>query len=270
MTVHDDLRQIGQQKDGDINLATAALLLAKFKDLSLDIGPYQRHIDTLVEDCLNYIGDDFNDNTTASETVCQIIAKRYGYTAQIEDDQDAQQHNFAQMIDHRRGSALNLCLLYAHVLEHIGQPIEIIDLEDHPVVRLLGQREHILVDPLQGVKPIGAAQMRSLFKESSPFALKVLDKRSALLNGQDLTKLYLLRNNAPEAAISVLESCLLIAPDEPRLWRELGVLEARLDHIDDSISALKRYLEISESSTYRYSASQLLQELQTRKDNKPS
>jgi len=270
MTAQADLSHIGQYQDGDINLATTALLLAKIKDPKLDILPYQRHIDSLIADCLQYRGDDFDDNTSAIETVRQIIAKRYGYTAQIEDDLDAQQHNFALMIDHRRGSALNLSLLYAHVLENIGQPVEIIDFEDRPLVRILGQREHILVDLLQGARPLKPAQMRTIFAESSPFALKVLDKRSALVRGQDLTKLYLLRNNAPEAAISVLENSLLIAPNEPRLWRELGVLQARLDHIDDSISALKRYLEISKSSAYRYSASQLLQDLQTRKDTKPS
>jgi len=83
---------------------------------------------------------------------------------------------------------------------------------------------------------------------------------------QDQVKAFHLRHAAPEAALAALEAALLIAPETPRLWREAGLLHARLDHIGDAISALERFLRLPGGDAHRYTASQLLQQLHDRKD----
>jgi len=273
MGAESDLQRVGAQATSDIHLGNAALSLAQVFDSTLDICVYQRHIEMLVSDARAFIGDDVDDPEILSQAVRQIIVKRYGYTAEISDDIGLEGTNFARVIENRRGSALALCLLYAHVLEQLGYQIEIVNFPLRPLVRVLQHSQYLNLDPFDGARPVSTNKLRKLLKadqNASPFDLQILDKRMALIELQDQRKLHLLRNNAPEAAIATLEASVLIAPDEARLWRELGVLYARLDQFEPSISALQHFLELPGPDQHRYSASQLLQDMQTRKDTKNS
>lgn len=269
MNVQDKLSTIGQQETTDINLGEAALFCVQFNAPNVDILPYLRHIQTLVDECKAYIDQDSKDTALILESVRQVIAKRYGYGPETDDDLHPDLYNLAKIIDQRRGSALGLCLLYAHVLEHLGLSVEIVDFPARPLLRILCTPQHKILDPLQQAKVLDTSQLRALFQgneKTSPFALNVLDKRAVLLRLQDTLKIDLLRDNAPEAAIRTLEGSMLMAPNEARLWRELGVLHSRLDHIEDSISALKHFLKMPGAKEHRYSASQMLQQLQHDKD----
>jgi regulator of sirC expression with transglutaminase-like and TPR domain len=54
---------------------------------------------------------------------------------------------------------------------------------------------------------------------------------------------------------------LLIAPGQPELWRESGILNARLENLLAARRALTRYLELAENDQQRQRAARLLQEL---------
>jgi len=269
MTLKTTLARIGRQSADKIHLVDAALKLAQWTDPDLITTPYQRHVEALVQAAKDFVGPDVCDTDVIIQAVQQIIAKRYGYGAELETDDHAEDSSLAKVIDQRRGAAVLLCILYAHVLEKLGTGVEIVDFPARPMVRLVGLREHIILDPYDGGKRITAAKLRHLFEDddaASPFSLATFDKRAILVHLLDRRKLFLLRQNAPEAAISVLRAAVLIAPKEARLWRELGVLHARLDHIEDSISALKHFLMLPQADQHRYSASHLLQNLLQRKD----
>jgi len=247
----------------------AALGLARWSEPALDISPYKRHVQTLIQAAQDYIGKDFDDAHIAIEAVRQVIAKRFGYATKTFGDTPQDLLNLARVIERRRGGAWILCLLYAHVLEHLGQQVDIVDFPARPLVRVRCQHEHIILDPLNAAKPLSASQLRPMFKDDqnfSPFAIKTLDKRQVLVQLLDLQKLDGLRHNAPEAAISILEASVLIAPLEPQLWHQLGLLHAHLDHVQESIAALKCFLDLPGRAEFRYSATQLIQQLQSSKD----
>jgi len=276
MTVQSELMQISKQSDLEINLLNGALALAKWSELDLNIEPYQRHGTALVRDLKAYVGADHQTIEVILDGVRQILAKRYGYALSNDSAELEEPSNLAHTIERRRGCPLTLCILYAHVLDQMSTRVDIIDFPARPLVRVLGEKQHIIIDPVSQGKQIKAAHIRDLFNDHqnehdaptiNPFAVPVLSRRQALLKIQDDLKLHMLRQNAPEAAIAAIEASLLIAPNEPRLWREIGILHARLDHISQSIAALKRFLSFPSNDQQRYSASQLLQRLQKNKDS---
>ncbi|HEY9163977.1 MAG TPA: tetratricopeptide repeat protein, partial [Magnetovibrio sp.] len=156
--------------------------------------------------------------------------------------------------------------------------VEVLDFLPRPVVRIqdrTGQR--LVIDPLEDGRVLDVREMRALFKahrggdgDLDPFRIEALGKRDVLVMLQDQIKVHHLRHAAPEAALAALEAALLIDPNNPRLWREAGLLHARLEHVGDAILALRHFLDLPGGDAHRYTVSQLLQQLQSREDKNPS
>jgi regulator of sirC expression with transglutaminase-like and TPR domain len=281
MTVRSELTQIGALPDNAINLTQTAMLLAVWALPNLDIEPYRRHIQALVNEARIYLLDDEPGAQLCAEAARQIIHRRYGYAGILQPGDPGEQGdgaNLARVIDKRRGSAMALCILYQHVLTALDVTSEILNFSARPVLRLqdaTGQR--LVLDPLDGGRRIDARDLLGLHRSHrggdgslDPFNLKPLSHREILVALQDQIKVHHLRHAAPEAALSALEAALLIAPQMARLWREAGLLHARLEHVGDAILALQHFLNLPGGDAHRYTVSQLLQQLQSRKDKNPS
>ena len=277
MNARDSLARIGRLDAHDIHLIDAALELTRWADAKLSTAPYRRHVDTLVKEARAYVAADKGDTALGLEAARQIIARRFGYAGETDPGERGDGANLARVIDRRRGGATALCILYAHVLDALDLRAEILDFAARPLVRVLGGQGRSVLDPFDDGRILDARQLRRLHKthlgakgELDPFAIKALDSRHVLLRLQDDVKIHHLRHSAPEAALAALEAELLIAPDEPRLWREAGLLHARLDHTGDAISALQHFLTLPGDEALRYTATQVLQQLQSREDKNPT
>ena len=113
--------------------------------------------------------------------------------------------------------------------------------------------------------------MRAIFKqiagnhvELKPQHYRAMGNREILLRLQDNIKSRQLRGGRLEDALETLRAALLLAPDETELWREAGVLYARLDRVEEAIEALEEYQRRSGGEDKRYNTSVLLQELRAR------
>ena len=279
--IREELRAFGAQDDAAIDVSAAALALSAWSEPQLQRAPYARHIQTLCDDALDYLHEDEPSATLCAEAARQILARRYGYAGVITPGDPADQGDaaiLARVIDKRRGNAMTLCILYAHVLTRLRVAVEILDFPAHPLVRIEDSRGvRLVLDPMNGGRPLDARGLLTLYRAHrggdgalDPFHLSALSNRDVLIALQDQIKVHHLRHAAPEAALAALEAALLMAPNNPRLWREAGLLHARLDHIGDAISALQHFLDLPGDGAHRYTASQLLQQLQSREDNKPS
>ena len=265
------LKNFGRLDDADIPLAEAALELAQWVEPHLNLAAYKRHLDVLSADVRAYIGPDTHDTAIAIEAARQILARRYGYLDINNTHERADGANLARTIDRRRGNPETLAILYAHVLSPYIQDLQWLALDQHVFVGVPGGSERTLIDPVSGGRTVTARQLRRMLSDNpdtaealSPFSLTPLSPRQILVRLQDEIKAHHLRHAAPEAAIQALEGALFIAPNVARLWREIGVLHARLDHLLDAAEALKRFLTLPGSDAERYTASQLLQELSKR------
>jgi len=65
-------------------------------------------------------------------------------------------------------------------------------------------------------------------------------------------------------AAEVVERMLLVAPENPILWREQGVLQARMDRVTAAIASLEESLRHGGPDPDRYETSALIQELRQR------
>ena len=152
-----------------------------------------------------------------------------------------------------------------------GWTIEGIGFPASFLVRLEMDSRRLIVDPFSGGRVLAPKDMRAMYKalagnqaELTPAHYRALSNRDILVRLQNNVKSQLLGTERLEEALAAIEAMLLFAPDEAALWRESGVINARLDKVEAAVAALEEYLRCDTGDDARYRASALLQELKGR------
>lgn len=252
------------------DLVTAALSLAVAHRPRLDIEPYLRHVGGLAEEVAAYAGPT-PDCALAAEALRQVVALRYGYGAGDADAVVAEECDLARVIDSRAGTAEALTLLYLAVADRLEWPARGVDFPPRPMVRLSWAGQRVILDPVDRGRIVSAEHMRALLKadagleaELTPLHHRDMDRRTVLLRLQRFAKLRFLRQERLAEALTTVEATLAIDPDSASLWREAGLLNARLDDVPAAVAALEEYLRRGGGDAQRQRATALLQELRGR------
>ena len=275
MSPRTDLRArligLGRLPDAEIDLAEAALILASIDRPRAPLAPYHRHLELLAADVRAYVGEAEAALNLRAEALGQVIAKRYGYVVDESIDDVVEGANLMHVIDRRRGLAVGVGILYIHVANALGWAIEGLNFPTRFPVRLEHRGGRAIVDPADGGRIVGAADLRGLLKalvgnhaELDPARYRGLSTREILLRLQNDIKGYLLRREQLDHALERVEMTLLFAPDAVMLWREAGLLHARLDNVKEAVAALEEYMRRNAGEAARYRTSVLLQELRGR------
>ncbi len=262
-----DLREIG---DEDVDLALAALNIAGLHRAGTALAPYLRHLEVLAQEVGAYAGKN-PDIDRATEALIQVLARRYGYGGDDEAFDDFEAANLATVIDERRGLPVALGILYIHAARAQGWSAGGIDFPGRFLVRLEVKAERRILDPFDNGRILEPRDMRDLLKvgaglgsELSPEQYREISNREILLRLENSLKVRHLRAERFDEALRVIETMLLFAPETSSLWREAGMIHARLDHVREAILALEEFLRLDTSTESRYSASILLQDLRSR------
>lgn len=271
-TIERELRAIGKMDDGDINVAETALLLAAHELLGgVRLNSYRRHLERLVIDVRDYAAGELSDPNLVAEGMQQVLAKRYGYAGTYNVFETDQSANLIHTIDSRRGNGGTLCVIYLHVARQLGMNAQAIDFPPRPLIAVTAPGGRILIDPYAGGEELEAPAMRAMMKdlfgprtELRPRHMHETNNRNLLLQLQGDIKHQHLRTAATEAALATVERMLMIAPSEAVLWREAGILYARLDQVSNAVYALEKFLEMPGNEDHRYQTSQMLQQLYVR------
>ena len=264
------LTEIGGTKDGAIDLFESALVLAAADRPRARLEPYRRHMEGIISEVRTYVGgtEPLVPLGLRIEGLVQVIIKRYGYggTQEVFDDLDAV--NMMRVIDSRSGMPIVIGILFMQTARTLGWDICGLDFPGRFLVRLEAGGERRILDPFAGGTVVEPRDMRDMFKaiagnhaELRPEHYRDMGNRDILLRLQGNINIRLLREERFDDALETLEVMLLFAPDKPELWRETGLLHARLDHIKDAVRALEEYLRRCGADEARYNTSMLLQEL---------
>jgi regulator of sirC expression with transglutaminase-like and TPR domain len=267
------LVKIGQLPDQHIDLADAALILAAAERPGVSLDPYRRHLERLVADVRAYAGGTRPEAplNLRIEALVQVIVRKYGYggTESVFDDLEAA--NLMRVIDSRSGLPIVIGILFIHTARALGWPMQGLDFPGRFLVRIEADGKRRILDPFGGGRVLGAPDMREMFKavagnhvELTPNHYREMGNRDMLLRLQGNIKARLLRGERLYDAVETIEAMLLFAPASTELWREAGLLHARLDHVKDAVAALEEYMRQSGGDNARYNTSILLQELRTR------
>ena len=269
------LSAAGKLGDDAIGLSETALILAAAERPGSDIAPYERHLEKLTDDVAAYAGKDAEHPARGlamrAEALRQIIAKRYGYAGCDDAYEDFEYSNLIRVIDKRQGLPDILGIIYIHVARALGWQIDGLDFPPRLLVRLEFCGERLILDPFDGGIERQPHDLRDLYKavsgahvEITPKHYTAMSNRTLLIRSRRNAKVLNLRMENLEGALNEIRTMLLFAPEVATLWREAGILNARLDRVTEAIAALEEFLAHSGSDATHYRTSILLQELRSR------
>ena len=269
------LSRLGTLGDNELGLSEAALILAGAERPGIDATVYERHLEKLTDDVAAYAGKDadskINGLQIRAEALQQIVSRRYGYAGSEDAYENFECGNLMRVIDRREGLPTLLGIIYIHVARALGWTIVGLDFPPRFLIRLeyCGQRK--ILDPFGGGRLLEPFNLRKLYKavagphvEITPEHTKPMTNRAIILRSQRNAKVLHLRSDDLEQALDVVDTLILIAPKNPALWREAGILNARMDRLKEAVAALEVFLSYADADASRYRTSILLQELRGR------
>jgi regulator of sirC expression with transglutaminase-like and TPR domain len=267
------LTEMGKREDAAIDIAEAGLALAALDRQRVSPEPYREHLAAIAAEMKNTADLGCNSEGDAglrarTITLGKVLAGSFGYQGDRLTYDDLQNANLMRVIDRRKGLPVALAILYIHAARSQNWPIEGINFPGHFVLRLYNGGRAIILDPFAGGEPCDTADLRRKLKaaagekaELQPEHYAAVGNRDILLRLENNLKIRLIQEGELDRAASVLDWMMLIAPKHAPLYREAGLIQARLGNLNAARSALERFLEISDNDNQRHHVARLIQEL---------
>ncbi len=264
------LRDLGASGEGVLPIAEAALALASFERPRVPPGRYRDHLRQLARDVGRHV-EPGGDLAARARALNEIILLKHGYSGDELTYDDLQNANLMRVVDRRKGLPVALGILYMHAGRTQGWDTVGLAFPGHFLIRLSDGPERLILDPFHGGQVCGAAELRTLLKSAAgqdsellPEHYTPVSDRDVLLRLQNNLKARLIQAEHHERAVSVTETMLMLAPDLPELWREAGLLHARLGNMRSAGTALEQFVLRAPEGTARHQAAALLQQLRSK------
>lgn len=268
------LTAVGASEDVAIDIAEAGLALAAMDREKVAPEPYREHLVAIAaETTTAAAGRRCNAEGDAglearALALAEVLFKTFNYQGDRLTYDDLQNANLMRVIDRRKGLPVALAILYIHAARSQGWLIDGVNFPGHFVVRLYHGGRAAIIDPFDSGVSCDTAGLRRKLKaaagekaELQPEHYAPVGNRDILLRLENNLKIRLIQEGELDRAAAVLERMLLIAPRHAPLYREVGLVQARLGNLNAARAALERFLEISDNDGQRHHVARLIQEL---------
>ena len=246
------LEAIGQLPDGELDLAGAALQLARIDAPDADWHAARAHLSELAQGAVALASDRPDaDPSVRAGALAGLMTGRWRYTGDRDTYDDLSNANLIRVVERRRGLPVALGILWLHCARAAGWDAFGIDFPGHFMIALPGRKGQLVLDVFDGGQPVDARALRAMIKrvegpkaELRPGLLAPMAARSVLLRLQNNIKGRRLDAGDVAGGLAALEDMLRIAPDHASLWREAALINQRLDHVGAALRCYERFLAL--------------------------
>lgn len=266
------LEAIGKLDDSEIDLADAALQLARVDGPDADWQAVRDHLSSLARDAAalaNDIGP--GDLSAQAGALAGLLAGRYGYAGDGDAYDDLANANLIQVVERRRGLPVALGILWLHCARAASWDAHGIDFPGHFLVGLAAGGAQAMLNVFTGGDPMDAPEMRTLLKriegpkaELNPELFQPMGNRAVLLRLQNNIRARRFAAEDFEGALACAEDMLRIAPRAVAIWRDAALLNQRLDRVGAALRCFERFLAIVPEGEAADRVRNAMDELRTR------
>jgi len=231
-SVTDQLIKVLAADDKDIDLPTAALLVARLDNDEVDVAAYREELNQLGRELAAKVPADAND-AAKLEALRKFLFEENGFHGSRGDYYHKANSYLNEVLDDREGLPLTLAIVYMELARQLGVNVVGVGLPGHFVVRHeQGEAEPQLIDVFDGAAPIAREETARRVREASgqelsPEVLKPATKRSIIM--RMLGNLRGLTNNDFSARHRYLNVMLAIEPDSSNDRLQRAVVRYQLD-----------------------------------------
>lgn len=272
------LKQIGLLPDEDVPVVEALLLLGALDGSYKDLASYQVHIHEM-HDALN---DEIRTHPAPSsgpvipwrvERITAVLQEKFGYQADTETEtlEDPACVNILGVIDRRCGLPVALGALIYDLAHKQHWPIVGLSFPGHFLLRMEQGAERVIIDPCNPSEEMHAGKLRAILKNAvGPKAelqhdfYNPVSPRDIVLRFCNNRKTRFLERADYVHALQTVTHELWIAPQEPRLYFDGGLICAKLGQLSNAIGYLHEFIDLSHDTKTVAEARELLLSLQRR------
>ena len=264
-TAQDALDAIGQLPDDEIELADAALQLARAGSSDADWQAARAVLSQLARDAAALGAEvEEGDLPGQAEALAEMLSDRWHFAGDRATYDDPANADLIRVLERRRGLPVALGIVWLHCAKAAGWRAHGVDFPGHFLVALSGGRgaaqgrgparasgQQMVLDVFAGGIALDVRELRALLKqveggraELRPGLLRPMSQRAILLRLQNNVKQR--RHEAGDAAgaLDCLADMMRGTPDEARLWREAGRLNQREDRVAAALHCFERFLTL--------------------------
>ena len=238
----------------EINLARAALLVAKEEYPQLSVEQYLARLDQLAEEVRDRLDDETAPLVLLDE-MGTTLYRRHGFGGNRKAYYDPRNSFLNDVLDRELGIPLTLGLVFLEVGWRLGLPLEGVNFPSHFLVRYAGDVVRLLIDPFDGGSLRFEDEAQELLDRSYGGMVKVQDSFLRAANRRDMlvrlnTNLKGVYTNVGDhaRALAAVERTLLITPLSPTANRARGMLLVRLGRHEEAVEQLQAYLHVAPGS----------------------
>jgi len=256
-------RRIVEPDDPDINLAEAALLIAKDEYPTLDVDHYLGELDTLAGRARAHLNADAPPEEILV-SINTLLFDELGFAGNSDNYYDPRNSFLNDVLDRRVGIPITLSIVYIELGRRLGLPLQGIAFPWHFLVKLPMASGDLVLDPFSGGMLLGEEDLTERLKSiADEHAASVTDLVRTFVanpatNRQILTRM--LRNlktiyvNGRDfgRALGIAERILLLNPDQPHDIRDRGVLYEQLECYRAALTDYRQYLALVPSAEDRH------------------
>jgi len=240
-----------RRPDAEIDLAAAALLIAREEYQSLDVAGYLRRLDEMATEVRDRIGAERHPLTVAAG-LSRYLFSELGFSGTEVEYFDPRSSFLNDVLDRRKGIPLSLSLIYMEVARRAGFEVQGVGLPGHFLVKHPHPGDELLVDPFNGGRVLTpeecAARVEQIYGGAvafQPFMLGAVTRRQILSRAIHNLKTIYLAGRRHRKALAMVELLLLLAPWDLEEIRDRGMLRYHMGNLVGAVEDLETYLEYS-------------------------
>ncbi|HUF75440.1 MAG TPA: transglutaminase-like domain-containing protein [Longimicrobiales bacterium] len=263
-------RQLAEElarSEAEMNLARAALLVAKEEYLQLPVDLYLARVDQIAEEVKDRLSNETAPPIVLGELVDTLYVRR-SLSGNRKAYYDPRNSFLNDVLDRGLGIPLTLGIVLLETGWRLGLPLEGVNFPGHFLVRYRGDELTLLLDPFDGGKIRFEDEAQELLDlvyggvvRLQDAFLRTASKREMLARLLTNMKTLYVKVDDAERALAAVERLLMISPTSPAESRSRGVLLARLGRHEEAAAQLEAYLRVSPAATDAPRVEAMLKEL---------
>ena len=211
--VTNELVELVKNKDGQINLARGALLIAKLDDEELDVDAYLEEIDRMAREIVDTLPKDA-DRTTRLKKLNDYLYENNGFHGSRTDYYHPANSYLNRVLDEREGIPITLSLLYIELGRRVGLNLIGVGLPGHFMSGF--------------VTDAGEIQLIDAFDDGKQLNVDEAERIVSAVTGHSLDKKLIVTASERSILIRMLRNLLGIAKANHDLVAMLRYLDAIL------------------------------------------
>ena len=258
MSSHDSsaaaarFREMTRLPDAQIDLAEAALLIAKNAGQHLDVEHYLSRIDELAAQLAAQLQRQASnmDRILALNT---FLFRDQGFGPNLEDYYDLRNSFLNEVLERRLGIPISLSVLYMEIGQRIGLPLQGINFPGHFLVKCKLAEGTVILDPYAGGISLAVQELRQRLRDARggevsrailTGMLVSAGKKQILARMLRNVKAIYLRRHEHAQALAASDWVIALAPADAVEVRDRGLLYLQLECFRAALEDLQRYLEL--------------------------